>query len=503
MDPVSSTDEWTPPSLSIPQHWRQLDFEDVFESVSIASFKVPQKKYLSSGRIPVIDQGAELVGGYTNDESKCIKSTQPLIVFGDHTKCFKLVGFPFSPGADGVKVLKTTAIDERFAYYACEALRLPDRGYSRHYGFLKKSKIPIAPQKEQLRIVAKIEELFSELDKGIESLKTARSQLEVYRQSVLNHAFKGKLTVQWREENKDRLKTPELMLARIKKERVVRYEHQLREWKAAAKTWEGSGKRGKRPAKPQNPRNPLCAAASPIHNPFWTRLLLDELAVESVLGKMLDREKNTGTPRRYLGNINLRWGKFDLENLKTMKVEDSEIDRYCLARGDLVICEGGEPGRCAVWEGQEPTMLIQKALHRVRFTEGYSPYFAFYFMTYAAKSGLLSPNLTGSTIKHLTGKGLRDVLFPLCTLAEQEQVVRHLDSIFTLCDELDCQIDDQLLRVNALRQAILKKAFTGQLVLQDPDDEPASILLERIKAAKAARSQNNTRAKRRRTAATA
>ena len=363
--------------------------------------------------------------------------------------------------------------------------------------------LPVPPLNEQLRIVAKIEELFSALDKGVESLKTARAKLDVYRQAVLKHAFEGKLTAQWREENKDKLETPEQLLARIKQEREARYEHQLREWKAAAKTWEGSGKRGKRPAKPQNPRNPLCAAVSPIHNPFWTRLLLDELAVESVLGKMLDREKNTGMPRRYLGNINLRWGKFDLENLKTMKVEDDEIDRYCLARGDLVICEGGEPGRCAVWEGQEPTMLIQKALHRVRFTEGYSPYFAFYFMTYAAKSGLLSPNLTGSTIKHLTGKGLGNVLFPLCTLAEQEQIVRHLDSIVTLCDELDCQIDDQLLRVNALRQAILKKAFTGQLVPQDPDDEPASILLERIKAAKAARPQNNTRAKRRRTAATA
>ena len=148
-------------------------------------------------------------------------------------------------------------------------------------------------------------------------------------------------------------------------------------------------------------------------------------------------------------------------------------------------------------------MLIQKALHRVRFTEGYSPYFAFYFMTYAAMSGLLSPNLTGSTIKHLTGKGLGNVLFPLCTLAEQEQIVRHLDSIVTLCDELDCQIDDQLLRVNALRQAILKKAFTGQLVPQDPNDEPASILLERVKAEKAAQGHNNTGAKRRRTAATA
>ena len=148
-------------------------------------------------------------------------------------------------------------------------------------------------------------------------------------------------------------------------------------------------------------------------------------------------------------------------------------------------------------------MLIQKALHRVRFTQSYSPYFAFYFMVYAAQAGLLSPNLAGSTIKHLTGKGLGNVLFPLCALEEQEQIVRYLDSTFALCDRLDCQISNELLKAEGLRQAILKKAFTGQLVPQDPHDEPASILLERIKAEKAERSQNLTREKRRGAAATA
>ena len=87
--------------------------------------------------------------------------------------------------------------------------------------------VPLAPANEQRRIVAKIEELFSELDKGIESLKTARRQLEVYRQSVLKHAFEGKLTAQWREENKDKLDEPEQLLARIKKEPAAHYERQL------------------------------------------------------------------------------------------------------------------------------------------------------------------------------------------------------------------------------------------------------------------------------------
>ena len=367
-------------------------------------------------------------------------------------------------------------------------------------GFVEGLHFELPPLPEQRRIVAKIEELFSKLDKGIESLKAARAKLNIYRQAVLKHAFEGKLTAQWREKNKDKLETPEQLLARIKQEREARYEQQLQEWKAAVKEWEEGGKSGKKPPKP---KNLLPITVSPVHNHFWTRLSLNELAAEAVLGKMLDQEKNTGASRYYLGNINLRWGKFDFENLKTMKVEENEIQRYSLAKGDLVICEGGEPGRCAVWEGTDHTMLIQKALHRVRFTESYSPYFAYYFMIYTASSGLLSPNFTGSTIKHLTGKGLGNVLFPLCTLAEQNQIVHLLDRSFNLCDELDRQIEPEIRRSDALRQSILKKAFSGQLVPQDPDDEPASILLERIKAEKAARSQNNTRAKRRRTTATA
>ena len=114
-----------------------------------------------------------------------------------------------------------------------------------------KFEILIPPPLEQRRIVAKIEELFSELAKGVESLETARAQLKIYRQAVLKHAFEGKLTAKWREENKDKLEKPEQLLARIKQEREARYERQLQEWKAAVKEWEESGKSGKKPSNPR------------------------------------------------------------------------------------------------------------------------------------------------------------------------------------------------------------------------------------------------------------
>ena len=93
------------------------------------------------------------------------------------------------------------------------------------------------PINEQCRIVTKVEELYSELDKGIESLTIAREQLQNYRQAVLKHAFEGKLTEQWREENKDKLETADQFLARIMQEREVRYEKRLEVWKAAVDEW--------------------------------------------------------------------------------------------------------------------------------------------------------------------------------------------------------------------------------------------------------------------------
>ena len=111
----------------------------------------------------------------------------------------------------------------------------------------------LPPLTEQRRIVAKIEELFSELDKGVESLKTARAQLNVYRQAVLKHAFEGKLTAQWRKQNKDKLEKPEQMLSRIKRERAAHYERQLQEWETALKEWKENGNSGKKPPMPKKP----------------------------------------------------------------------------------------------------------------------------------------------------------------------------------------------------------------------------------------------------------
>lgn len=122
-------------------------------------------------------------------------------------------------------------------------------------GILKGWNILVPPTNEQYRIVAKIEEFFSELDKGNEYLKTAQEQLKVYRQSVLKHAFEGRLTEEWREAHADQLETADQLLERIHQERENLYQQQISEWEEAVKAWEENGKELKKPNKPKQPRN--------------------------------------------------------------------------------------------------------------------------------------------------------------------------------------------------------------------------------------------------------
>ena len=350
--------------------------------------------------------------------------------------------------------------------------------------------IPLAPFNEQQRIVSKLEELLSELDKGIESFKTAREQLTVYRQTVLKRAFEGKLTEEWRRKHTDELEPAKTLLEKIKAEREQRYHQQLDDWKRAVKAWEVGGKGGKNPTKPGKPKElqPLTEeelTELPELPDGWAWIRFHNMVLESCLGKMLDKSKNVGTPIPYLRNINVRWGSFDLSDLLNMKFEEGEKERYGLQPGDLIICEGGEPGRCAIWQQSNSDMRIQKALHRVRFpTKSIANKFAYYFVLFSSSNGHLSKFFTGTTIKHLTGKGLANLEFPVCSITEQNQIGQQIESRLSVAEKLEQDIEDALKQAEALRQSLLKKAFEGWLVPQDPNDEPASVLLERIKTEK-------------------
>jgi type I restriction enzyme, S subunit len=284
---------------------------------------------------------------------------------------------------------------------------------------LKEIRLPLPPLREQHRIVAKIEELFSSLDKGVDDLKTAQQQLKVYRQAVLKWAFEGKLT----------------------HKNIV----------------DGGLPNG------------------------WCCSRMGEIA-ELCLGKMLDAKKNRGTLQPYLRNSNVRWGHVDLSDLQEMKFTPEDEERYGIRKGDLIICEGGEPGRAAIWDEALPNMKIQKALHRVRLNDQADSKYVLYNLMLGSENGHLSKYFTGTTIKHLPGEKLKSYSIPICSLAEQQHIVSEIESRLSVCEKIEETINDVLKQAESLRQSILKKAFEGKLVPQEPNDEPASVLLARIKA---------------------
>lgn len=246
---------------------------------------------------------------------------------------------------------------------------------------------------------------------------------------------------------------------------------------------------------------------------------------EARLGKMLDKSKNRGTPRPYLRNINVRWFDFDLSDVLLMPFEDFELEEFSLRRGDVLICEGGEPGRAAVWDERTQGIFFQKAIHRVRFASLVDPHFFVKALKASADDGRLAESFTGTGIKHFTGRGLDGFWFPLPPLAEQRRIVAKVDELMGLCDRLEAAREAReatrdrlaaasLVRLNApdpetfeadarfaldalpalttrpdqikaLRQTILNLAVRGKLVPQDPNDEPASELLKRIAKEKA------------------
>ncbi|MEP6597140.1 MAG: restriction endonuclease subunit S, partial [Ginsengibacter sp.] len=184
------TEEITQNKNHLPKDWKWVKLGEVCDKISLNKIKIKQKDYLEEGTYPVVDQGQDMIGGYYNDEKLVIPNEPPFIIFGDHTKIKKYINFKFIAGADGVKVLKSKEIvDSKFLYYSLFIIKIEDKGYARHFQLLEKELFPLPPKPRQQAIVSKIEELFSELDKGIENLHTAQQQLKTYRQSVLKWAF--------------------------------------------------------------------------------------------------------------------------------------------------------------------------------------------------------------------------------------------------------------------------------------------------------------------------
>lgn len=186
----------------VPGNWCWVKLLSAFENLTDSKKKIQTKQYEEVGAIPIIDQGQEFIGGFTDDDSLKHDAELPVIVFGDHTRCVKYIDFSFAQGADGVKVLKPYSFyDSKAFYYALQSIDIPNMGYRRHYPLFKNFSIPLPPLPEQHRIVERIESLFSQLDEARDKAQEALDDYEARNAALYNAAFSGDLTRRWREDN--------------------------------------------------------------------------------------------------------------------------------------------------------------------------------------------------------------------------------------------------------------------------------------------------------------
>jgi type I restriction enzyme S subunit len=333
----------------------------------------------------------------------------------------------------------------------------------------------LPPKNEQHRIVAKIEELFSELDQGIASLNTARTQLKVYRQALLKHAFEGKLTVQWREHNRDQLETAAALLARIHTEREQRYQQQLQQWQTSG---------GSKPKAPK-PLPPLTAAELgelPELPEGWSWIKLGELTWSVKDGPHFSpKYVERGIP--FISGGNVRPDGVDFENTKFISNElHEELCKRCKPEiDDVLYTKGGTTGIARV-NTYDVDFNVWVHVAVLKLTAAVKPFYL--------QHALNSSFCYSQSQKYTHGVGNQDlgltrmvhIVLAICSVEEQEEVIRIVDDKMSVIDQLDQTITTSLQQAEALRQSILKKAFSGQIVAQDDRDEPAAALLARIKA---------------------
>ncbi len=289
--------------------------------------------------------------------------------------------------------------------------------------------LPIPPFAEQQRIVSCIEQLFvlcDTIDKADENLENTVS---LARQKVLDLAIRGQLV----QQNPADEPASEL-LKRIQAEKAA----QVKTGKRKADKRDSTIIRGGDNRYYENVNGKATDITDQIPfeiPPSWEWVRLPEIA-ESELGKTLDSARDTGIIKPYLCSINVLWNKIELQTVKQARFDKSEIDKYRLRDGDLLICEGGIIGRCAVWHDNSKEMYYQNALHRVRFCGQIKAEFFQYVLESFGYTGYLLSVSKGMTIKHLTQTSLFSLLFPLPPLTEQTRIVDAVSTYENLLKEL-------------------------------------------------------------------
>ena len=343
----------------------------------------------------------------------------------------------------------------------------------------------LAPLHEQQRISAKIDELFSDLDAGVASLERARANLKRYRASVLKAAVEGRLTEEWRKDH-PQAEDGQMLLDRILRER--------------RETWErdqlaGFAAKGKEPPKNWQTKYAIpFAAEPPTESPLptdWTWATLDAVTSDALIGLDCGRQHQSadgqGCPYIKMNNVTMD-GRVLTDELVFVPITPEQQARYSVRVGDLLFNTRNSVelvGKTGLVRQAPRDAVFNNNLMRLR-TAINSAYVCLVMCSAPFRSRMEQVKKATTSVAAVYGKDLFPLAIPIPPFAEQDEIAHLVDERCSQIDAAEATIDAELIRSKKLRQGILKQAFEGTLVPQDPGDEPASILLERINATRGA-----------------
>lgn len=404
----------------VPENWVWVRLLSTFVNKTDSKKKIQQKFYLKTGDYAIVDQGQNLIGGYTNDASLQYDGELPVVVFGDHTRCVKYVDFKFVQGADGVKVLLPfKSFDSKFFYYAIMNLNIPNMGYRRHFPLFDKLTLPLPPLSEQQRIVERIEELFAKLDEAKERLQEVADSFAVRKAAILHKAFTGELTKQWRREN------------------GVSDES----WEEKKLGEVGVLERGRSKYRPRNDER-LFGGIYPF------------IQTGDVANADMFIEKHSQT-------------------LSDFGMQQSKL----FAKNTICITIAANIGKVAIlsYDSCFPDSVVG-----LTTDEKNSYKYVYYYLSTQQKE--LESKAPATAQKNINLKVLNDLDIPLSALSEQHEIVRLIDDLLARERAAQQATEQALASIDLMKKSILARAFRGELGTNKASEASALELLRQVLA---------------------
>ena len=414
--------DWEWP-YKLPENWCWLKLVESFDNHTDSKKKIKQKDYLVKGKLAVVDQGQELIGGYTNDVEKSYSGALPIVIFGDHTRCIKFVDFPFAQGADGVKVLrpKPFYLPKAF-YYALQSVNIPNLGYRRHFPLFNKFSIPLPPFTKQQRIVDRIESLFTKLDEAKEKAQAVMDSFETRKAAILHKAFTGELTAKWRRTHGLSLDTWKEVAADSLFEYVT------------------SGSRG------------------------WAKYYDESGAVFIRMGN-LDH-----------GTIELDFS--DIQHVKLPNKAEGQRSR--IRKNDILISITADVGMVGLVRNDDFEGYINQHIALARPVMSESAEFIAWYLVSDIGLKQMQEKQRGATKVGLSLNDIRALQLKIPLIEEQNEILKVIKMWIGKEQQSQEAAEAVLDQIDLMKKSILARAFRGELGTNDPSEESAVELLRQV-----------------------